>query len=99
MRSFKIPVQLATYHVRFAKKKDRYFDPATNDGLCEPNVKRIYIADRLSEDCKFTTFMHELLHAVYIELDRGDIAYNEPLTETASQIIARAFRMLPKEMK
>jgi hypothetical protein len=99
MRSFKIPVQLATYTVRFAKRKDRYFDPAKNDGLCEPNVKRIYIASRLSDDCKFTTFVHELLHAVYIELDRGDIAYNEVLTETTSQIIARAVRSLPEGFK
>lgn len=99
MRNFKVQVQLASYSVKIASKKDKYFDPATTQGLCEPNVKRIYVSSKLSDDNKFTAYIHELIHAIFFELGEDGLAYNEPFVETISQIIARAVRELPEGFK
>ena len=69
MRSFKIHVQLATYTVKVTGRKDKYFNPKVNHGLTEPNIKRIYVSKKQSPDCQFTTYIHELVHAIFFELD------------------------------
>lgn len=99
MRRFKIQVQLAKYEVRVTSRKDRHFDPKVNHGLCEPNIKRIYVSKRQTPDCQFTTYIHELMHAIFFELNLYECAYNEPAVETISQTVARAFREMPEGFK
>ena len=102
MRGFKVQVQLSSYTVKFTGKKDKYFDPNTTQGLCSPNVKRIYVSAKLSDDNKFTAYIHggtQGYTAIFFELGEDGLAYNEPFVETISQIIARAVRELPEGFK
>lgn len=98
----KLQAQLAEYTVRVCRRKTTVrkqgcqitFDPKQLQGLCDYNTKTIFVAANLKQDGRLTTLYHEYLHALFFELDRDEISYNEGLIETLSQNIARVARTL-----
>src|SRR5271154_1903545 len=92
MKSFRIPVGLAYYTVRF--RKHVTFKGCECEGMCDPVKKEIIIA-KADPDVMFTAFWHEFGHALFTEIGLEDWSTNESFIETFGQNLARVARHVP----
>jgi hypothetical protein len=97
MKSFKLPIGLVTYTVKFRKRL--VWKGSDLEGLCDPAKKIIWIERRDDTNVMRQTFWHEYSHALFSELGQDDLAYNEAFIESFGQNLARAGATLPKEFK
>lgn len=99
MKSFKIPVGLAHYTVKFRKTVKH--DGVECEGMCDP-VKKVLLIERREpeeKDVMVAAFWHEFAHALFFELGMAEFALNESFIESIATNLARASRALPEDFK
>jgi hypothetical protein len=95
MRSFKVPIGLSIYTVKFRKRIT--VKGIECEGFCDAENKVLWIERRPTElDVMFVNFWHEYAHALFFELGHPEFAHNEAFIESVGQNLARAARSLPK---
>lgn len=58
------------WHVKFVKKvPERHYGKEVICGLCDPSEMVIYIKTGMTREETFSTFIHELLHAIEASWD------------------------------
>ena len=87
MKSFKLPIGLATYTVKFRKKIT--FEGHECEGLCDPVKKILWIEQRDDPNVMLVSFWHEYGHALFNELGQESFQYNEAFIESFAQNLAR----------
>jgi hypothetical protein len=60
-------------------------------GLCDTDNRTIYLESKQSKSERFSTFLHELFHAM---VHSAHIPVNTPFTEAIEEILAVAFEDL-----